>query len=177
MQEDRDKWNQRYQAEKGSGQPSKLVTGYTHLAKRGQALDIACGNGRNSLYLSELGFCVDAVDISNVAVNRLKNAGSAVNAMCVDLNDWQIPPMSYDLIINIRFLDRKLFPAIFNGLKPGGLLLFESFVSQQADDAYCLAPNELLTAFSDLYIRFYEEIENTPESRFKITVRMVAQKR
>jgi hypothetical protein len=88
------------------------------------------------------------------------------------MDTWQIPQNRYELIINIRFLDRRLFPMIKKGLKPGGVLIFESFVDEKKD--YCLVPNELLHAFNCFQIVYYEETENDPADKFDRSVYMVA---
>ena len=40
------------------------------------ALDMGCSNGRNTLYLSQLGFNVTALDINSAAIDMLKNIGT-----------------------------------------------------------------------------------------------------
>ena len=49
------------------------------LAGGGRALDVACGDGRNALYLAQLGYMVDAIDVSDVAIDALRahDRGSA----------------------------------------------------------------------------------------------------
>lgn len=173
MEKDRFKWNRKHEDNPGSGEPSPLIQKYYSMAPGRSALDIACGNGRNSIFLAEKGFKVDAVDISDIALNRIDHPD--VNTICKDLDQWSPDPQSYDLIVNIRFLDRRLFPGIIQGLKPGGLLIFESF-SGNEDDPYCLKTNELLAVFSGLHIFYYKETKNIPDSHFKATVSLVAVK-
>jgi tellurite methyltransferase len=118
---DRQKWDARYRSNIGETDASSLVKRYWHLAPIGKALDIACGNGRNSLFLAGKGFSVDAVDISAVAIHHL--AGETpdnLNVVRADLDTWTMPENRYDLVLSIRFLDRRLFPMIQSGLKPEG---------------------------------------------------------
>ncbi len=129
---DRIKWDSRYLENPGALAPSPLLTRFAPLATVGKALDLACGNGRNSIYLAERGFFVDAVDISTVATNRLAGKHPNINVICTDLDTWSVPQNRYELIVNIRFLDRRLFPMIRNGLKPGGVLIFESFLDGES---------------------------------------------
>ena len=68
---DRDKWDSRYRKRLGGTDPSPILKKYCGLASCGNALDIACGNGRNSMFLAAKGFVVDAVDISTVATSHL----------------------------------------------------------------------------------------------------------
>jgi tellurite methyltransferase len=63
---DRDKWDSRYLKNPGGIEPSLVLKSFFGLASCGNALAIACGNGRNSLFLAEKGFIVDAVDISMI---------------------------------------------------------------------------------------------------------------
>lgn len=172
---DRIKWNSKYEHDRGGMDPSQLLKDHIHHAAKGNALDIACGNGRNSVFLAEHGFHVDAVDISDVIIEKIPSGDDRIHAMCLDLDSWKLPPDRYQLIINIRFLDRALFAAIMTGLVPGGLLIFESFVSTE-DDPYCLKPNELLHAFLSFQILFYEEKKLPASARFDTIASLVAKK-
>lgn len=174
-EQDQKRWNSRYLKKTGGSGPSAIVSSYFSSAPVGRALDIACGNGRNSRFLAQKGFTVDAVDISNIALDQLQENGKGINVICRDLDSWQIPRNRYQLIINIRFLNRRLFPMIQTALSPGGVLIFESFINiKDKKMKYCLEPNELLGAFNALKIVYYEEKENSPSDRFDQSVYMVA---
>jgi SAM-dependent methyltransferase len=170
---DRIKWDAKYRQKPISSDPSNIVTKYWHLATPGKALDIASGGGRNSIFLAQNGFSVDAVDISMVAAERLEGLHVNIQVLCEDLDSWKIPRDQYDLIINIRFLDRKLFPQIQAGLKNGGLLIFESFVNGETDK-YCLFTNELLHVFSNFRIVFYEEKKTKHGEKYDRMASLVA---
>ncbi len=173
MQKDREKWDLKYAKQLGRMEPSKIVEAYYSLAPQGKVLDIAYGNGRNSLFLDSHGFSVDAVDISTIATDSLVKTNSTINVICHDLDTWKIQSNQYQLIINIRFLDRQLFPTMIDGLSPGGLLIFESFMSEN-EDRFCLKSNELLNVFSSFRIVYYEEKKADHSDRFDHIVRMVA---
>ena len=173
--QDRIKWNVRYKKDLGASTPSSIVKQYWHRALRGTALDIACGNGRNSLFLANKGFSVDAVDISTVATNQLADKHPGIQVICRDIDTYTIIPNHYDLIIDIRFLDRHLFPMIQQGLKPGGALIFESFIGQEKEP-YCLLENELLHAFKNFRIIFYEEKKTDLSEKFNQIASLVALK-
>jgi len=173
MQKDQKKWDARYQKDWGGTEPSPILMKYWGLASVGNALDIACGNGRNSIFLAEKGFVVDAVDISAVATKQLAGKHPNINVICTDLDTWNIPQNRYDLIVNIRFLDRRLFPMIQDGLKPGGVLIFESFMDGEKDK-YCLKQNELLRAFQLFRIVYYEEKKADQSEKFDQTASIVA---
>ncbi len=163
-QKDREKWDEKYRNDFGDTEPSKIVRDYIQLAPKGRALDLASGKGRNSLFLALQGFEVDAVDVSTVAVDAMKDLHPRLHARCEDLDTWDLPQQQYDLIVSIRFLDQRLFPRIIEALKPGGMLIFESFLEKTQltgeschNPKYLLSHNELLHAFLPLRIVFYRE--------------------
>jgi len=170
---DREKWDSRYLKDMGSSDPSLILKTFLGLAPCGNALDIACGNGRNSHFLAEKGFFVDAVDISTVATNHLAGRDPNINVICQDLDAWKIPQNRYELVVNVRFLDRRLFPMIQDGLKAGGVLIFESFIGGKKDE-YCLKQNELLQAFQSFHIVYYEEKKSDHSDTFDQTASLVA---
>ena len=170
---DRDKWDSRYRKRLGGTDPSPILKKHWGLASCGNALDIACGNGRNSMFLAAKGFVVDAVDISTVATSHLAGRNPNINVICADLDAWNIPQNRYELIINVRFLDRRLFPLIQNGLKTGGVLIVESFMDGEMDN-YCLNQNELLRAFLSFRIVYYEEKKTDLSEKFDHTASLVA---
>ncbi|MGA6924225.1 MAG: class I SAM-dependent methyltransferase, partial [Desulfosarcina sp.] len=162
---DQEKWDSRYRERMGDAEPSSILTTYWEHANAGKALDIACGNGRNSIFLAGKGFWVDAVDISTVATDHLAGKDPRINVIRTDLDTWKIPPDRYTLMVNIRFLDRRLFPMMREGLRPGGLLILESFLNGKKSD-YCLEHNELLRAFQSFRIVYYEEKKSHHSQKF-----------
>lgn len=172
-EKDREKWNSRYLKSLGGVEPSLILKKFWSLASCGNALDIACGNGRNSIFLAKKGFAVDAVDISTVAMNHLTGKNPKINVICQDLDTWKIPQKRYELIVNIRFLDRRLFPKIHNGLKRNGVLIFESFLDGEKDK-FCLKQNELLRVFQSFRIVYYEEKKADHLEKFDQTASLVA---
>jgi SAM-dependent methyltransferase len=165
MHADRVRWNQKFEAGKEFGPPSPLVRDYYRLAPGGRALDLAAGTGRNADFLAERGFRVFAVDIADRAVSRLrKSAGPNLIPVQADFDTFPLRAETFDLIVNCRFLDRKLFPYLRESLTPGGVLLFETAresdlpgVSQPRNRDHLLRANELLHAFLSLRIVYYEE--------------------
>jgi SAM-dependent methyltransferase len=164
MISDRLKWNQKYRQKDYPSEPSGIVKDFFGLARGKAALDIAAGTGRNALFLAGLGFTVDAVDISDAALALLSGCHRAVRTICADLDTFDLPVKRYDLILNILFLNRRLFPQICEGLKPGGLLIFETLLEQPGRDEpsghrrdYFLRENELLHSFLSLRILYYRE--------------------
>ncbi len=167
MKGDRHRWNERYQKKRFSTDPAEIVTRFADLAPRGRALDLAAGNGRNSRFLAAAGFVVDALDVSDVGLGPLAGADPDIHPVCIDLDRFDIPAERYSLIVNVRFLSRRLFPLIREGLAPGGLLIFQSYLETDHPAAaapscrdYLLRENELLHAFLPLRIIFYREAED-----------------
>jgi tellurite methyltransferase len=168
MGQDRDKWNEKYRQHAYPTEPSAIVTQFCSLAPDRAALDIGAGNGRNALFLAEQGFVVDAVDISDVGLSLFAGRHPNVHCLCADLDTFEIPRHRYGLITNIKYLNRRLFPQIREGLAAGGVLIFETFletsderVHQPSCSDHVLRKNELLHEFLSLQIIFYQEALNT----------------
>ena len=157
--------NRKYAEGEYLSEPSGLLVEYLPSVPKGKALDIACGEGRNAIYLARNGFEVDAVDISEVAVKRGRDAAGdlKINFLAADLEGFRIPADSYDLIINFNYLQRSLVPEIKKALRIGGYIIFETYtIEQQAfgppgNPEFLLGPNELLRMFADLHIIYYKE--------------------
>ncbi len=161
---DRQRWNERYATSKTSlsDNPDGLLIRFRHLLSGGQALDLACGAGQNSLWLAEQGYLVDAIDISDVALDLLRGEAKRrrlpVRAVQDDLDAYQLPVAAYDLAIVFYFLDRRLIPQLVATLKPGGLLFYETFNVRRLADRpdterqHLLQIGELAQLFTDLAI-------------------------
>lgn len=153
-QEDKERWDEKYQNNKIPDEPIKLVTDYVKLATGKHALDIACGMGRHSKYLASLGFNVDALDISTVALEQLKNIPQ-IHAKEVDFDTYTLPKEKYDLIVCTYYLERKLFPQMIEALKPNGIILMETFLHHPGNErtasnpAFLLNDGELEATFGD----------------------------
>jgi len=133
-QQDQLKWDKKYTENDtllGFREPSPLLTQFISEAPAKRALDIACGTGRNTLYLAANGFEVDALDISAVALQELtqhmeKATDLAfIHTQLVDLDSYTPPEAQYDLIIQTNFLDRRLIPLLASALTKGGLLIID----------------------------------------------------
>jgi SAM-dependent methyltransferase len=166
MHPDRNKWNRKYRSRRAAlrDHPSDIVCSFYHLASHGCALDIAAGNGRNALFLAQKGFAVDALDISEAGLKMAAGRDPQVRTACVDLDVYDLAPGRYSLALNIRYLNRRLFPQICEALTAGGVLIFETylkrpnFVPQRPHrDDHLLRINELLLGFLKLEIVYYRE--------------------
>lgn len=175
MEADRIKWNQRFASEDSflGERPSPFlgreIERIKRLAPGNMALDIACGEGRNSIFLAEHGFRVTALDISDVGIEkgmqRASSAGLYVDFRQVDLDSCSITE-KFDLIINFNFLLRSLIPDEVNALTPGGLLVFDTILESPQllathNPAYFLRHGELRRIFEgyDGEILFAEDVD------------------
>jgi hypothetical protein len=132
-------WEQRYA---GTGQlfgiaPSALLLAEQARLQPGQTvLAVADGEGRNGVWLAEQGLQVTSVDISVTAQQRAtalaKSRDVHINTLCVNLLNWSWPVAQFDVITCIFLhlpapLLRQIHGAIWQAIKPGGLLLIEGF--------------------------------------------------
>ena len=185
---EREHWTQRW-AEREyhpRGEPSAMLVTWAPRIPRGRALDLACGNGRNALYVAEQGFAVDAVDIAAPALQLVSDSarerGLTIHLVEADLDQYTPPLETYDLITAFFFLNRDLFPRVRDALKPGGYVIYEHHYLSEAkvggptDPAWRLRPNELLEFFSGFRIRFFSEGLEEARERTDAMQRLVAQK-
>jgi SAM-dependent methyltransferase len=125
---DRMRWDRKYTAGEGPAhfEPNPFLAEHRQLLTGEQALDLACGFGGNALYLASLGYRVDAVDVSSVALQRAQaeatRRGLSIHWVQADLKRWWIPAAHYDLILILFYLDRSLMRQVALALRPGGLL-------------------------------------------------------
>lgn len=126
------------------------------------------GTGRNSLYLASKGFQVEGVDNSQDNLNSVQKFAKEINVEIsthlVNLEkDMFIKEESYDAIICFNFLQRSLIPPIIKGLRPGGVIIYETYIIDQAqfgkpsNPDYLLRHNELLELFKDFRCLRYHE--------------------
>ncbi|MBO4458389.1 MAG: methyltransferase domain-containing protein [Butyrivibrio sp.] len=129
-------WNNRFSArsDKLMAHDSKLEADMAVFPNHGTALDIACGDGRNSIFLSKHGYSVDAVDFSETALERLHSFANAekqiIHTKFIDLsNDSAFDELKeYDLIIINHFrLNKSLYPDLLKHLKKDGYLWVNGF--------------------------------------------------
>ena len=133
---DRQRWDTRYRA--GAYAQRHWPSAYLQqlqqddvIPRSGRALDVACGRGRNSLFLASLGLRVDALDVSAVAIAQAANTAIGqqlrVNWQCSDVLELshRLPQNTYALVIMLRFVAPQLLPKLLQALTPGGVLVLE----------------------------------------------------
>ena len=180
-------WDARHReaAQNAPAEPASIVSEWLPLLPEGPALDLACGTGRHTLLLATRGQAVTAVDWSEAALDILENKAhkaklhvirdDAANlAECekrgirlirANLEEIMLPEAAFALILCLQYLQRSLFAQMARALKPGGMLLFETFTRAQLNysggprnPAHLLEPGELRTAFPELHLLFYREL-------------------
>ena len=122
-------WDERYRLSEQAWEPAPLLVRISDRLARGNALDLACGAGRNALYLAERGWRVSAVDGSRVAVEltqeRAARRGLTIDVRMADLErgEFTIEPGAFDLICDTYYMQRDLFPSMKGGVRPGGIVV------------------------------------------------------
>ena len=177
------------------GQPSPFLAAQLPRLPPGKALDVATGRGRHALFLASQGFSVHGIDRNREALEfldaRAQEAGGLpITTEFVDLetNDLHPPNLgteAYDVILVFFYLYRPLFPQLLKALKPGGVILYETFLLENhlhrqhpRRKEFCLEANELLTLLQGLQILHYDEGDHTGTTKTDraFTARALARK-
>ena len=101
----REDWDLRYSQPDllWSATPNRFLVKEAAELAPGRALDLACGEGRNALWLAERGWTVTGVDYSAVAIEKARrrahDEGADVDFVCADLLEYQPSPSAYDLVL------------------------------------------------------------------------------
>jgi tellurite methyltransferase len=151
-----------------SGRPAQFLVENIDLLTRGRTLDVAMGAGRNAIYLAREGFQVEGVDISSEAVKEaLSSAREAGVSIQIRMEDLEKIPYfeeeAYDLVICFNYLQRSLLPEMKNWVKPGGMVVYETFIVDQVrfgkprNPDHLLRHQELLHTFREFRVLRYRE--------------------
>ncbi|OQX74217.1 MAG: hypothetical protein B6D59_03090 [Campylobacteraceae bacterium 4484_4] len=185
-QQDREKWNRKFTQMPellAPRPPSDLVADFYLEAPGKRALDLACGGGRHVRFLSEKGFEVDAVDISAVALQKLAKEidTTRVKLIEADLESYTPEPFHYDLIVMTNYLDRDLIERTKTALKPGGIFIIETYMTdpqnekKDSNPAFLLARGELLERFKEGFnLLEYREFWNETYEKYRMKKQAIA---
>ena len=166
---ERVKWDERYRQGAYSARPwpsAFLEDCAALLPATGRALDLACGAGRNALFLARRGLTVDAVDISAEALARGQAAAGdlPIRWLRQDLDEDFDAECRYDVIVNIRYVNRPLVQRLLPALRDGGVLIVEQHLETAEEDvigpthaAYRVAAGDLARLGRGLAIERCEE--------------------
>ena len=205
---DKEKWDARYRggAYEDRTHPSALLAhwadrlemaGTVSATRRGiaiapRAIDIACGAGRNALFLARRGWRVDAVDISAVALARLRAAADA-ESLPVKCVERDLEPASsaldglgnqrYDLALVVRYVNTPLVESLHRALAAGGHLIAEMHL--RTDEAvagprsprFRVVPGELRNAGKSLEpLHYHEGLVIDPDGRTVALAQLVGRR-
>ena len=156
------------------GYPSPFLITQLSRLPRGKALDVGAGRGRHAYFLAMQGFAVHAIDRNQEALEFLSSqareaGGLPISTEYIDLETDDVPPpdlgtATYDVILVFFYLYRPIFSQLIKALKPGGMILYETFLLENhlkrqhpRRKEFCLSPNELLGLLRDFHILHYDE--------------------
>ncbi len=148
---DRLRWNARHQSGALNDAPQPLARAAEAAGiPAGPVLELACGLSGTALFFARQGRQVTAVDISDIALQRLgaAAAGLALETVHADLKGYRPSPGRYALVLASRYWDREVFCRAAGAVAAGGLLAWETFRLAQRElrpsfrAAFCLAAGE-----------------------------------
>lgn len=131
----RQMWNDRY-ADKDlvwSAGPNELFAREVKNLRPGKALDVACGEGRNAIWLAEQGWNVTAIDFSDVAIEKGRQIAARrevnVNWIAEDVSSWQLPRHEFDLVavlyLHTTIDEREQWlEKVISSIKPSGTFIY-----------------------------------------------------
>ena len=185
----RSKWEERFREESYPAEPdpSPVLRRYLSAAPDGRALDIACGTGRNAVFLAERGYEVDALDQSIEGLRTTRenaqelDVDDRIELLQADATQFDYPERRYDVVTISFFRTLDRLTDIEAALKPGGLLFYQHHLRSEppaevgpSTDRYRFCSNELLRACLDLTVLYYEESSERREGKRSATVDLVA---
>lgn len=171
--------------------PSQLLLDYAYLLTRepltGPVLDLACGNGRNGVFLAQKNLSVICCDSSQEALDKARKLATDSNATVklwhIDLEQKGVNPLSEDRyggILVFQYLHRPLIPCIKKALKGGGIGIYETFTNEQPkfgkphNPDFLLRPGELFEWFRGWEVLYY--FEGTKEKPRRALAQIVYRK-
>ncbi len=172
---DKDRWNNKYETEVYlfGEKPIPFLVDNVHLLPKGKVLDIAMGEGRNGVYLATQGFDVLGLDISEKGLEKAHNLANknnvTIETKVVDLESFTLEPNSYDVILCTYYMQRNLFKQFQSALKPGGMIVVETYNVDylkyvRFSRKWALETNELLDIFKDLRVIRYQDFDDGKEA-------------
>jgi len=187
MPQNAQEWDHRYRQPGywAGTEPAEFLRDVLPLLPHGTTLDLACGEGRNAVFLAARGWCVLAVDRSRPALEKAEvlareagvpalwgapgrlaaRSAHPLTLLETDLESSALPARQFDVVLCFNYLQRSLLSALPRLLRPHGLLVYETYTLAQLQFAkgprnpeFLLRPDELRVAFPTLEILFYREI-------------------
>lgn len=176
----REDWNARYVGKElvWSAEPNRLFAREVEGLAPGRALDLACGEGRNAVWLAERGFDVTAVDFSDVALEKGKQLaagrGVEVGWVCADVLEYEPERGTFDLVVVLYLqlphgeLARAIGAAV-GAVAPGGTLIVLGHDTTNltegyggpTDPAVLFTPEDVVAWVGELVVERAEKVHRT----------------
>ncbi|EPZ41022.1 class I SAM-dependent methyltransferase [Alicyclobacillus acidoterrestris] len=172
LDSEQESWNEKYRRrEETLFAPDAFLVARRHQLQEGTILDVACGDGRNALYLARHGFTVTGVDFSREALRRLAHfsqaQGLTVEAHQLSLEQGALRAVGrFDNVIVVHFKPSpETFRDIGDVLNEGGILLMTSFnlrqhVERNFPEKYCYREREFIGVDDRLELLEYTSYQN-----------------
>ena len=154
----------------GTEAPSPWVVRWARAIRAGgRVLDVACGGGRHLRHLAALGYSTVGVDRDERALAAL--AGLAeLRAADIEGGPWPFSPEEFDGVVVTNYLHRPVIPHLVAALRPGGILIYETFArgneryGRPSNPDFLLEPGELLRRIEPLSVIGFEQgLVNSPK--------------
>jgi tellurite methyltransferase len=169
-------WENMYRTGQRGGEehPTALLVETISALRPGTCVDLACGTGRNALYLAEKGWSVLAIDGAASAIESLRRRASErklnIEARTADLTapEFRLPENGFDLVLIAYYLQRDLIPVAKKAVRPGGVLIAIAHIPEAGETPRVnrAQPGELRRYFSDWEILHdYEGASRDPAHR------------
>lgn len=173
----KDVWEKHYGEESYlfGKEPISLLKSYVGVLKKGKALDVAMGEGRNAVYLAEQGFNVTGLDVSAKAVEKAKKLGqeknTPIDAKVQNLDFFLMKLMHWDTILMCYYRPQpRFFSEILRGLVHKGTFAMEAYTVDHYKNQNppnptiefedCYKPNEVLRLLKGFRILYYKEMQD-----------------
>jgi SAM-dependent methyltransferase len=190
----REDWDRRYAAVENlwAAKPNRFLVAEVAELPPGRALDLACGEGQNAIWLASLGWDVVGVDYSEVAISkaraRAERDGVAADFLTADLVSYEPEPAAFDLVL-ILYLHipagerRAVLERAAAGLAPGGTFVLIGHdttnmtegVGGPSDPTIHFTPDEIAEELPELEIekatRVYRDVAGEERDAIDALVR------
>jgi len=180
---DRAEWDCRYAGSEflWSAEPNRFLVAEVSGLAPGRALDLACGEGRNAVWLARRGWRVTGIDFSEVAIEKARRLAGArkveVEWLVADLLQWRFPSEAFELVI-LFYLQvppgerHQLVRAAARAVTPGGTLLLVAHDSRNLEHGYggpqepavLYTPEDVVPDLTGLEIERAELVERPVET-------------